>query len=96
MGPVPIDVRRPVSAERYTTGPIPLAIQALPAFPVSVGVVRSLGGLVFNELRTLTALPKLLRERLTSLERGLPDPPPGLSPGQTARTYSPPARTSKR
>ena len=43
----------------------------------------------FNELQTLTGLPKHIRERLTSLERGLPDPPPDLSPGQTARTYSP-------
>ena len=37
----------------------------------------------------LTGLPELLQERLTSLERGLPEPPSGLSLGQTARIYSP-------
>ena len=95
VGPVPIDFRQLVSAKRYTTGPISMAIHALSVFPVAVGVVRSLDDLVFNELHTLTGLPQLPRERLTSLERNLPGPPPGLSPEQTARTYSP-SRTSKR
>ena len=37
---------------------------------------------------TLSEIPKLFKERLISLERNLPVPPAGLSPGQTARIYS--------
>ena len=85
---VPLDTRRLVSAERDNTGPIPLLIQNSPMFPVAVGVVRLLDTQFFNELLTLSEIPKLFKERLTSLERNLPDPPAGLSPGQTARTYS--------
>ena len=86
VGPVPRETCRLVSAERDTTGPIPLVIQNSLMFPVAVGVVRLLDARFFNELLTLSGLPKLFKERLTSLERNLPDPPAGLSPGQTART----------
>ena len=87
VGTVTSDIRRLVSAERYTTGPIPLDIRDLPMFPVAVGVVRFLDDQPFNEVLTQTGLPGLFRERPASLERGLPVPPPGLSPKQTARTY---------
>ena len=91
VGPVPIHLRRLASAERYTPGPIPLAIQALPVFQVAVGVVRLLEDQFFNELLTLSGLPRLFQERLGSLKRDLPVPPPGPSPGQTA----PSSHTSK-
>ena len=48
--PVPIDIRRLVSAERYTAGPVALAILTLPVLPVTTGVVRLLVELFFKEL----------------------------------------------
>ena len=81
VGPATSDIRRLASAERHTTWPVSLDIQNLPMFPVAVGVVRLLDDQFLNELLALSGLPRLIRERLTSLERGLPVPPPGLSPG---------------
>ena len=79
VGPVTSDIRRLVSGERYIAGPVPLDIQNLPVFPVAFGVSRLLDGQFFNSILTLSG---------GSLKRDLPVPPPGLSPGQTARVYS--------
>ena len=42
VGPVTSDIRRLVSAERDTTGPIPLGIRNSPVLTVAVGVVQLL------------------------------------------------------
>ena len=57
-------------------------------FRVAVGVVQLFDAQFFNELLTLSGLPKPFQERLGSLKRSLPVPPPGLSPGQTALTHA--------
>ena len=87
MGSIHKAPRRPVFNEVSQPGPIPVAITAMPAFPVAALVLAGLDKPAIAEFHTPAQdeLGPLLVDRLTSMQRSSTNPPSGLSPGKTAQ-----------